>query len=213
MLGRKIAEIAAKVLKMKSMKNGVDVSHHQGIIDWKTVSTQIDFAILKCSEGRSNVDKRFFKNVAECEKYNIPWGAYHFATWNDEDEERDAKSEARLFLSIIKGIKLKPKLPLVLDIESNKPIPYTKKEMEIYVKTFLNEILNEGFDVAIYASPSFLNQYFEQNHPFTNVKLWIADYTPPINSIPGWKKVWMHQYTMKGKLNGINGYCDLNRLL
>lgn len=191
----------------------IDVSKHNGIIDWKAVAPHISGAILKATEGATVMDKRFYDNVRGCEANNIPWGAYHFATWNDEDEVRDATNEARFFLSVVKGAAGIPKLPLVLDIESNKPIPYTKQEMVVYCKTFIDFLGITGVGVAIYGSPGFLNSYLPADHPFANIKLWVADYTGAINPVPGWKKPWLHQYTDRGTITGMKGPVDLNRVI
>lgn len=198
------------------MQFGIDVSRNNGQVDWGTVainSPKVDFAILKATEGSNFMDKKFFANVESCVDNGIPWGAYHFATWNNEDEVLDAKTEAKFFLSIIKGTGRTPSLPLVLDIESNSPIPYTKQEMVAYVKTFIDEIIAAGYEPAIYSSPGFLNSYLPADHPFSNIKLWVADYTGDINKVPGWKKPWLHQYTDKGTVSGIKGSVDLNKVI
>lgn len=191
----------------------IDVSHHNGRIDWAKVATnvpKVDGAILKASEGATGKDIKFLENVLGCVKNNIPWGAYHFATWNDENEKKDAAQEAAHFISRIKQAG-KPSLPVVLDIESNNPIPYTKQEMVDYVQTFTNAISEAGYEVAIYGSPGFLNSYLPTDHPFTDIKLWVADYTGAINPVPGWKNIWLHQYTQDGRCAGVVTNCDLNR--
>lgn len=201
----------------------IDVSKHNGIIDWPKAAAYIlkegekswplAGAMIKATEGATVRDNMFWKNVEGCVASGLLWGAYHFATWNNENEVEDAASEARFFLSIVNAAKTKPSLPLVLDIESNKAIPYTKEEMVVYVGSFLNTLKNEGYEgpVAIYGSPGFLGSYLPQNHPFVNIPLWVADYTGAINPVPGWKKVWLHQYTDKGTVPGIKGTVDLNR--
>jgi lysozyme len=207
---------AKEIISPPPMKFGIDVSKHNGDIDWSSVKTndpKVDFAFLKASEGATVMDKKFYRNVDGCAENGIPWGAYHFATWNDEDEEKDARNEARFFLGIVKSADSKPKMPLVLDIETNKPIPYTKDEMEVYVKTFTEEVRLAGYEPAIYASPGFLNSYLRKDHPFTGIKLWAADYTGAINPVPGWKSIWLHQYTQTGKVKGIKTTVDLNRVI
>lgn len=194
----------------------IDVSHHNGSIDWLRVARQtpkVKGAILKATEGATVMDRQFFRNVAGCEANGIPWGAYHFATWNSEDEDTDARHEAQFFVSIIKGAKGTPRLPLILDIETNKHIPYTKMEMEVYVGAFLDVLKKYNRNTGIYASPGFLNEYLSPDHPFTDELLMVADYTGQINPVPGWKKPWIRQYTDKGTVEGISGKVDLNVVL
>lgn len=203
-------------MELKAGHTIIDVSKNNGLIDWGRVKNDpkaIKGAMLKVSEGATVMDKRFFENVRGCEANGLLWGGYHFATWNDENEVKDATHEAQFFLSIVRGAVHPPTLPLVLDTESNKPIPYTKEEMVTYVKTFTDIIKAEGYDVAIYGSPGFLNSYYPKDHPFTDIKLWVADYSGAINPVPRWKTFWMHQYTEAGKVQGISTNVDLNRII
>ncbi len=222
-IGEWIARIGLQIFKPKSMLNKndivIDVSHHNGVIDWAKVAKdplQIKGAILKATEGATGKDNKLAANIGGCVRNALKWGAYHFATWNNENEVLDATQEANHFLDTIQSqesIYGKPSLPLVLDIESNTAIPYTKQEMVDFVSAFVGTIKAAGYDVAIYGSPGFLNSYLPTNHPFTDLKLWIADYTGSINPVPGWKQIWMHQYTEKGSVQGIAGTTDMNRVL
>ena len=62
------------------MKKGIDVSNHNGKVDWKSAKNAgLQFAMLRCGYGSdisSQDDSQFARNVSECEKYGIPWGAY-----------------------------------------------------------------------------------------------------------------------------------------
>lgn len=193
----------------------IDVSHNNGLIDWHKVAgnnPKVKGAFLKCSEGATNADKKFLLNVEGCRANGIPFGAYHFATWNNPDVIKDGKQEAQFFISNLQKAG-KIDLKAVLDIESNKQIPYSRQMMVDYVKAFTDEVIAVGYEPAIYASPGFLNSYLPKDHPFTNIPLWIADYTAPINPVPGWTKIWLHQYTEQGKIDGIITNVDLNRIL
>ena len=58
---------------------GIDVSHHQGAIDWSLLPDQgVDFAYIKASEGGDFVDPRFAENWAAADEAGIVRGAYHF---------------------------------------------------------------------------------------------------------------------------------------
>ena len=85
----KLKQITGAVAK------GLDVSHHQGKIDWEKVSkSDVDFVIIRCGYGNniaSQDDKYFAQNVAGCEKYNIPYGIYIYSYALNVS---DAKSEA-----------------------------------------------------------------------------------------------------------------------
>ena len=61
------------------MKNGIDVSHHQGTIDWKKVKKAgVDFAMIRAGYGKTEAQKdaMFEKNYAGCKENGVPVGAY-----------------------------------------------------------------------------------------------------------------------------------------
>ena len=61
--------------------HGIDVSHHQGKIDWPAVAVDgVGFAFIKATEGGDFVDPRFAENWKASAKAGIPRGAYHFFT-------------------------------------------------------------------------------------------------------------------------------------
>lgn len=58
---------------------GIDVSHHQGPIDWQAVAaTGIRFAYIKATEGADHIDSRFAENWRAAERAGVVRGAYHF---------------------------------------------------------------------------------------------------------------------------------------
>ena len=60
---------------------GIDISHHQGRIDWQALPSQgVDFAYIKASEGGDHRDGRFAQNWAGAANARIARGAYHFFT-------------------------------------------------------------------------------------------------------------------------------------
>lgn len=60
---------------------GIDVSHHQGEIDWTVLKEQgVDFAYIKATEGGDHIDRRFAVNWRAAPAAGIRWGAYHFFT-------------------------------------------------------------------------------------------------------------------------------------
>ena len=61
-------------------KEGIDVSHYQGSIDWDEVvnNTPISYAYLKATEGASLVDKTYARNLSEARRVGLSVGSYHF---------------------------------------------------------------------------------------------------------------------------------------
>ena len=76
---------------------GVDVSHHQGAIDWQALKSDgIAFAYIKASEGGDFSDPKFTENWREAARAGIARGAYHFFTLCRPGEE-----QARLFTAMV----------------------------------------------------------------------------------------------------------------
>lgn len=68
---------------------GVDVSNHQGEIDWDALaSDDIEFAYIKSTEGGDFTDRSFETNWAEAERVGLERGAYHFFTLCRPGEEQ-----------------------------------------------------------------------------------------------------------------------------
>jgi lysozyme len=62
-------------------RQGIDVSHHQGRIDWRKLPAQgVDFAYIKATEGGDHRDSRFNANWFAAREAGIKRGAYHFFT-------------------------------------------------------------------------------------------------------------------------------------
>ena len=75
---------------------GIDVSNHQGEIDWQAVADDdIDFAYIKASEGGDFTDARFAANWRGADDAGLDRGAYHFFTLC-----RSGRDQARHFLSV-----------------------------------------------------------------------------------------------------------------
>ena len=167
--------------------DGIDISHHQGEIDWCSLDSSLDFIICKATEGETFIDSKFERNwdSIDCIK-----GCYHF------------------FRPQYSGIK-----PIV-DVEYTK-YWNNKKYIKKYIGnliSFINTIKEKtGQDPIIYTNPCFWETYI-QKHYHSDHLLWIADYrkrdTPQVPSkFQDWY-IW--QYTDKGIVDGINGNVDLN---
>lgn len=180
---------------------GIDVSRWQGNIDWKKVKADgIGFVFIKATEGVGYTDPNFAKNVQGAYNVGLDIGAYHFARFTSK---QDAINEAKYFVSVITGKPLN--LPHVLDIETNDA-GLSYGELTEAVQAFLNYVReNTKHPVMIYTYKSFLNKFKKPS----DVPFWYARYgveKPDIEC-----DYW--QYTDKGKVNGINGYVDLNLLM
>ena len=101
---------------------GIDVSSHQGKINWKEVySSKINFAFIKATEGETFVDKRFKYNFSNAKKNKIIVGAYHFFRFN-----KGGKEQAYNFIN---NVSLTPMdFPPVLDVELHGGNKFSKEK-------------------------------------------------------------------------------------
>lgn len=185
--------------------HGIDVSHHQGKINWAEVAAmdikgiKISFAFIKATEGITRQDRHFARNWKKTRAAGILRGAYHFY-----HPSRDAAKQAQNFINTVKLEK--GDLPPVLDIEvSNRR---SKKEI---VEGALEwcRIVEEhyGMKPIIYTSPGYYDKYLADD--FEDFTLWIAHYEQdkPRMHHRRWQ-FWQH--TDKATINGISGGVDLN---
>ena len=183
--------------------DGIDVSYWQGTIDWDKVKANgIEFAILRCGYGSSGVDTSFERNVRECERVGIPWGAYYFCYARSE---ADARRELANCLRIL-GDK-KPLYPVYYDLEDDATIGSQSDASILRIaRLFADGIKNAGFWAGIYASVYWFQTRLTDPWYDTQAK-WVAEYND-VNTYNKPYGIW--QYTSTGIVNGINGYTDLN---
>lgn len=185
---------------------GIDVSKWQGDIDWKKVSMSgIDFAMIRSSYGNMHTDEKLAANVAGCEKYEIPYGFYHYSY---ADSVKEARKEARYFLSVIKGYN--PEYPIVLDIENDHFKKMSRKQVTNIIIAFVQEIEKAGYYASVYSFAKFFNDYVDMSK-IENYDIWIACWGDEerLNSFyDGPYGMW--QYSATGSVNGIDGEVDLD---
>ena len=195
---------AAVLSKMDITKPIVDVSEHQGKIDWEAVKPNIGGAIIRIAYGTQKNDNYVTRNISECARLGIPFGVYIYSLAYSESM---AKAEASKVLGYIKGKALS--LPVYIDLEENR-FGYIAKTV---AKAFCEEIKAAGFKYGIYAGEYYFRNFITGvNIP--GVSLWIARYgtnngkkqTKPSIGVTydGW------QYTSVGKLPGIGTNVDLS---
>ena len=189
-------------------KKGIDVSHHQGTIDWQKVKNDgIDFAIIRCGYGgnyTSYDDRQWLRNVSECERLGIPYGVYLYSY---SENTEDAKSEAAHVLRLLEGHN--PAYGVYYDLEDeNTTGTVSNTTIGTIAKTFCDQVSASGYKVGIYAS-KYWWQYKLTSSVFKNEKWskWVAQYNTSC-TYEGTYDMW--QCTSTGTVNGINGPVDLN---
>ena len=181
----------------------IDVSVHQGQIDWTKVKNHIDGAIIRCGYGSDHTeqdDKRFVQNVESCIKHGIPFGVYLYSYAKTIEQ---AKSEASHVLRLLEPYKNKLSYPVYYDLEEAGTENGAVERALIF-----GEIIEaEGYWCGIYA-----NQYWWRTHLKSGLDRftkWVAKYSNEKPSgISGTYDIW--QYSSKGSVPGIEGNVDMN---
>ena len=184
--------------------HGFDVSHHQGIIDWRELQqTQktpfpVRFVFMKASEGGDFSDKTFADNFSESKKHGFIRGVYHFYNPKTSPER-----QADFF---IRTVALEPgDLPPVLDIEKKvKNMNRLREDLKVWLKK-----IEDYYKVKpiLYASYKFKTRYLNDS-VFNSYPYWIAHYYVDSVRYEGSWKFWQH--TDVGTLPGVSRKVDLN---
>ena len=187
--------------------HGIDISHHQGKIDWQELKDKgvidkfpIRFVMIKATEGASQVDENFRENFYQAREHGFTSGAYHFYSVHSS-----AADQARFFIS---KVKLENgDLPPVLDVE-HKPKKQSDEEFKASVLEWLQIVERHyGVKPIIYTYYKFKTRYL--NDPiFDDYPYWIAHYYVDQVEYDGPWKFWQH--TDVGRLPGIKGDVDFN---
>lgn len=188
-------------------KKGIDVSEHQGIIDWEKVKADgIEYAILRCGYGNDRPwqdDASWSYNVSECERLGIPYGVYLYSYATNTDW---ANSEAEHAIRLLKGHN--PSYPVYLDMEDPSTSGVGSAKLGTIAKIFCDKVSAAGYKVGIYCNLYWRNQYLTSSvFDNPNWSFWIAQY----NATCDYKGAYdMWQCTSTGSVNGISGDVDLN---
>ena len=190
---------------------GIDVSKHNGYIDWEKVkSDDVQFVIIRAGFGSSNVDERFHEYIKGAIKENIDVGVYWFSYATSEEK---ARIEAAKCIEVLKPYKDKIVYPVFYDFEYDS-LNYAKKhgvdlnrtKVTAFANAFLKEIKKEGYMPGLYTNIDFSNNYYSKDI-LKEYDLWIAQYTSRF-TYTGPHVMW--QYSESGKISGIQGNVDLN---
>ena len=192
---------------------GVDVSEHQGYVDWQQLKEDgFSFAFIRLGyrgygqEGNILLDKEFHRNMENAQAAGFDVGVYFFAQAVNEEE---AQEEADFVLENLKGYSLE--LPVVYDPESilddeARTDNVSGEQFTKNTEVFCSAVEDAGYDPMIYAN--MLWEAFELDlEQLSEYPLWYADYEPAPQT-PYHFQFW--QYTNEGEVPGIEGRADLN---
>jgi lysozyme len=221
----------------------IDVSHHQGDIDWQAVkSSGVHAAYIRATQGVDLVDRRVRRNLSHANR-EITHGCYHFGTWYNADARRpeiDAKREADFFVAtcelysprIWESGFMSPMLDVELSSTKRKtgdPWKHKPGDHMDYsaVRAWMRAWLDRVDKLTGRLSGVYTGRYFVFGDPVTKTRgignysefvhrpLWYAQYSGKY----GPKKPldgWpptLWQYTGSGSCPGVSGRVDRNAWL
>lgn len=182
---------------------GVDVSRHQGPIDWPALAAgEAQFAYIKATEGGDWVDPRFAENWREAGAAGVPRGAYHYFTLC-----RPGSEQAAHFIATVPNEA--DMLPPVVDLEygGNCPEGSRRLDVDAELSAFLGLIEpHYGRPAVLYSGWDFYLEHLSgdgRDNP-----LWLRSLIlPPLYNDRPWT-IW--QYSSFGRSAGVTGPVDWN---
>lgn len=197
------------VLKQSSGIMGIDVSKHNGNIDWNAVrDSGVNFVIIRCgyrgsATGALVIDPKFKANIQGATAAGLKVGVYFFSQAVNEAE---AIEEASMALDLIKGYKIS--YPVFIDVEASngRGDTISSAQRTAVVDAFCKTIQNGGYTPGIYANRSWLTGKMNMGS-LNKYKVWYAQYAAS-PTYTGRFDMW--QYSSRGRISGISGNVDLN---
>lgn len=198
---------------------GIDLSSHNGQIDWQSVASNTDFAIIRTGyrgygTGEIVADSFFEENAQAANDAGIPVGVYFYSQAVTPDEARE---EAKFVLDKIRGYNID--LPVFIDFEYAHgsdgeltgrlyEVGLSSAEAAEIINAFCSTITRNGRYAGVYSSSSMFNLHIDTSKIDNNLYIWVADYNEAVTYL-GAYDIW--QYTKSGTCEGVNSRSvDLN---
>lgn len=197
--------------KRRAIK-GIDVSKHQGHIDWERVYDDgVRFAFIRLgyrgySSGKLMIDGYFEENVKGAIDAGVKVGVYFFS---QAKTKKEAVSEANVVLKYIEDYDID--YPIVYDVEGAANSSYrtyglSRKQITDNAIAFLDTIEDAGYRSMIYSYSRFFVEQADLSR-LEGYDKWVANYY----RVPFYPyDMQILQYTSKGRVDGIKGNVDMN---
>ena len=198
------------------MIKGIDVSEHNGIIDFNKVKESgIDFVIIRLgwigNKENHTLDKKFKTNYKNAKANGLKVGLYVFNYCNSIES---IISGTNWVLEQIEGLELEK--PIFIDMEddvSQTPLlsSFGKETLTEVAKKFCIMLEEKGKTAGVYANLDWFKNYLNITD-LEKYKIWLAEWTT-LDKHSASFDVDLWQYTSSGKVNGISGNVDMNYCL
>ncbi len=193
---------------------GIDVSEHQGAIDWNAVASDgIDFAFIRignrgATEGAVYLDERYVENMTGAREAGIPVGVYFFSQAITAEE---ALEEADFVLAMLGDAELA--YPIVYDHEPVAGIEgradgLSREQMTENALAFCTRIAEAGYEPMVYGNKRDIARF--DLSQLEGIDVWFAEYGAATPSGQFDFSIW--QYANDGTVAGVSTAVDLNIL-
>ena len=197
----------------------LDFSKYNTITDWKAVKANCDGILLRCGvrgyrAGNIKIDAKFPEFAEKCRDLGIPFGVYFMSQAITEQEGREEAA-----FSVALANQYGATLPIFIDSEDGdgtkrkvRADGLSKPVRTAVCKAFCNMVQATGRQPGVYASESWFydNLIYDELSQYT---IWAAKYgnnTGGLCTKITLSKHDLHQYTSKGIVPGVSGYCDVS---
>ncbi len=204
---------------MELIAKGVDISKHNGNINWNRVKkTEVNFVIIRAGFGVNTVDPMFKTYIENAIKCGLDIGIYWFSY---AGSIADVRKEAEFCLKTITPYKKNINYPIFFDWENDSynyvkrvyNINPTQKLVSDMAIEFMDIIERAGYKTGNYNSVSYLNTYFDDRVK-ENYDTWVAHVKDangnPLEKTTYKGKYTMHQYSWVGMPSGFNSKTDMD---
>lgn len=204
-----VAASASKRPPKRDMRSydGIDVSHHQGLIDWRQVAKDrnIKFVYIKATQGATITDSRYAYNLREARRRGLKCGSYHYFS-----SHTPVRKQFQQFKQVVKR-REQDLIPMV-DVEREGMDRWTRRQVRDSLALFCRLVkAHYGKAPLIYTHFNYYNTHLAPH--FNRYFLFLGKYSWPQPYINGSGKHNIWQFTDRGKVKGIKGRVDLDRFM
>lgn len=200
---------------MSELIKGIDISNNNGNIDFDKVKADgIEYVYMKATEGSTYKDKYAQGFYNECKRLGLKVGFYHFLTLGS-----NGSKQAEEFYNTVKSIAGSLE---AIDLELCLDVELDGENLSNVINSFVakwKQLTNRS--LLIYTYTYFINSKLTVDDLGLFDKVWVANYNyvEPENFCHVYNsklnvancEIVGHQFTDKGRVNGVNGNVDVNK--
>ncbi len=185
---------------------GVDLSSHNGDVDFVELAKKVDYVILRVATSNLSVDTRFEEYYAAAKAAGLDVGCY-YASYAVNEKEMAA--DIQKLQQLIAGKTFE--YPIYLDIEKEEQRNIGKELMTNMITTYMESMIDAGWFPGLYTNNDFLKNAMNSSFIQALYDVWFAGYKYSQTNETVYSSMYgMWQYTNTGSMAGVTGDVDIN---